>query len=137
MEDETPDKYFFEKEVYQGKINTLDKINNQNNQTLYKPKEILQEIKKYYEELWGNCTKNNKNEIASYLEIIENLAFYNHEITKIDNWITEHEVQFAINQLNNNSSPGSDGLTPEFYKTFQKLIIPELTEVFNNILLNK
>ena len=25
LEDETPDKYFFEKEVYQGKINTLDK----------------------------------------------------------------------------------------------------------------
>ena len=97
----------------------------------------MQEIKKYYEELWGNCTKNNENEIASYLKIIENLAFYNHEITKIDNWITEHEVQFAINQLNNNSSPGSDGLTAEFYKTFQKLIIPELTKVFNNILLNK
>ena len=137
LEDETPDKYFFEKEVYQGKINTLDKINNQNKQTLYKPKKILQEIKKYYEELWGNCTKNNENEIASYLEIIENLAFYNHEITQIDNWITEHEVQFAINQLNNNFSPRSDGLTAEFYKTFQKLIIPELTEVFNNILLNK
>ena len=57
------------------------------------------------------------------------------EITNYNNWITEKEVENSINQLNNNSAAELDGLTTEFYKTFQKLLIPDLIEVFNNILL--
>lgn len=43
-----------------------------------------------------------------------------------DKPISPLEVQQSINQLKNNKSPGSDGLTAEFYKSF----IEELTPFF-------
>ena len=38
--------------------------------------------------------------------------------------------------MNNNKSPGEDGLPKEFYSKFQNLIIPQLTELINNITLS-
>ncbi len=40
------------------------------------------------------------------------------------------EITDAINSLKNNKSPGTDGLTAEFYKAFNKLLSPVLFEVF-------
>ena len=37
--------------------------------------------------------------------------------------------------MTNNKSPGEDGLTTEFYKTFSDLLIPILVDVYNNIFL--
>lgn len=40
------------------------------------------------------------------------------------------EIIDAINDLKNNRSPGTDGLTAEFYKAFSKTLAPFLPEVF-------
>ncbi|CAG8777732.1 12097_t:CDS:2, partial [Gigaspora rosea] len=45
--------------------------------------------------------------------------------------ISEEEVGNIINQLPNNKSPGSDGLTYEFYKGIKEEIVPILTSLFN------
>ncbi len=45
--------------------------------------------------------------------------------------ITEEEVLTAITYLRPGKSPGSDGLTAEFYKHFADLLVPILTKVFN------
>ena len=47
--------------------------------------------------------------------------------------ITEHETIHAINKLKADKSPGEDGLTGEFYKSFKDVIVKPLTEVINNI----
>ena len=47
------------------------------------------------------------------------------------------EVAPAIHQLNNDSSPGSDGLASNFYKTFKYLQIKDLTEMLNNCFFKK
>ena len=51
--------------------------------------------------------------------------------------INNDEILNAIQQLNNNKSPGLDGLTAEFYKIFRYDIVDNLNEIFNNILLMK
>ncbi len=48
--------------------------------------------------------------------------------------ITEEEVTTAIIKLHPGKSPGSDGLTSEFYKHFQEDIVPILALVFNESL---
>ncbi|CAJ0960350.1 unnamed protein product [Ranitomeya imitator] len=49
--------------------------------------------------------------------------------------IREEEVQLAIEGLAPpRKSPGPDGLTSEFYKTFKDVLVPLLTEVFNECL---
>ena len=50
--------------------------------------------------------------------------------------IQKEEVQKAILDLNSKISPGKDGLTSVFYKTFDKDISPVLTELYNNIYLS-
>ena len=135
LENEIPDKSFFEKEKNLGKLNTLNKVRSKTDQIILEPTKILNEVKNYYDELWGKSTEENEKEIKTYLEVVEKSSDDQNEITLGNNWITEKEVANAINQLKNDTAPGSDGLTSEFYKTFQKLLIPDLTEVFNNILL--
>ena len=135
IENETPDKTFYQKEKEQGKENTLIELKNQKNKTINKPKEILEEVKEFYNNLWGKAKKEKEDELIEYLEEIDKQNFEENEMGEINKFIEEEEIEIAINLLNKESSPGSDGLTEEFYKIFQKLIIPDLKEVFNNTLL--
>lgn len=41
------------------------------------------------------------------------------------------ETRTVIERLKQNKSPGLDGLTCEFYQTFNDMLTPFLTEVFN------
>ena len=50
-----------------------------------------------------------------------------------ENEITLDEVKKAIDKLNADSSPGSDGITSKFYKVFKQEIAPILKKVFNNV----
>ena len=64
------------------------------------------------------------------------------KITEEDNYIleqpiTEQEIYEAIKQGKPNKSPGTDGLTNEFYKFFWKIIRKDLTDIFNAILNRK
>lgn len=40
------------------------------------------------------------------------------------------EVKAAINALTSGKTPGSDGLTSDFYKTDQEILAPQLIEVY-------
>lgn len=49
--------------------------------------------------------------------------------------ITTIEVQEAIRSLQNNKSPGPDGFTTEYYKTFSDLLAPMLRDMYNEAFL--
>lgn len=46
--------------------------------------------------------------------------------------VTVSEVQKAISSLQSNKSPGPDGFTTEFYKTYSTTLAPILVKVFND-----
>lgn len=48
----------------------------------------------------------------------------------IDGPITKEEIKIAIRTLLRNKTPGPDGLSAEFYMTFQELLIPFLEALF-------
>ena len=94
-------------------------INNQSN--------ILLNQKLFYEKLY----KKRDNIPSAY-------NFFNNDITKLkdehkllcEGLLTEVECTNALKQMQNNKSPGSDGLTTEFYKIFwtdiKHYLIPSL-----------
>ena len=65
--------------------------------------------------------------------------FFNHNINKLDEenkllcegMLTEVECANAVKQMQNNKSPGTDGLTTEFYKIFWTDIKQYLIESLN------
>lgn len=46
-------------------------------------------------------------------------------------WVSTAEVQEAINLLQNGKSPGPDGFTVEFYKSYSSVLAPILQRVYN------
>ena len=58
------------------------------------------------------------------------------ESSSLNKPIKENEIKQAIKELMDEKSPGDDGLPKEFYAKFQEIIIPELSEIYNNILLS-
>ena len=135
IENEVPDKFFFVTEKEKGKRNTLFKIKNEKNQILSEPNEILKETKNFYKNLWGIADVVNETEQNTYLNFIDQIKFDTEHLHEINKFINENEIEIAIDSLNSDAAPGSDGLTAQFYKIFKKLILTDLYEVFNNIFL--
>ena len=53
-------------------------------------------------------------------------------LTKNQAELCEGAVTHAVKQTQNDKSPGTDGLTYEFYKAFWHLLGKDLVQVFNN-----
>ena len=47
--------------------------------------------------------------------------------------ITTAEIQNAVSTFENNKSPGNDGLTGEFYKTFSEMLLNDLQQLYTEI----
>ena len=50
----------------------------------------------------------------------------------MNSFITEVEVSEAIKDLNVDKTPGDDGISAEFYQTFNLKSAPILAELYNN-----
>ena len=48
--------------------------------------------------------------------------------------INKNELKQAIFQIQNEKSPGIDGISVEFYKTFYETLENDLIQLYNNIL---
>ena len=77
--------------------------------------QILDHIKKVYTDLYK--TQNISLEaINEYLKDFNPPELNENQQKNLNKLISETEVKNAIRQLKTNKSPGSDGLSPEFYK---------------------
>lgn len=98
------------------KIRTGDKISISND-------DILNDILSFYEKLYSKANINNDN-VDVYFQKIANCKVLNNvDKQKCEADVSVSEIKYAIFNLNNNKSPGPDGLTPEFYKCFYNDIV--------------
>ncbi len=117
QEGERSTKYFLGLEQKRQLSNHITQINN-GDKVVYSDKEILEETALFYEKLYASANIN-VDKIDQYLENINIETKLNDDEKRIcDEEITEKELNLAVKKLKDNKSPGNDGLTPEFYKSF-------------------
>lgn len=112
---EKPTKYFcaLEKRNYVNKnISKLDIEGKHIN----KQEEILQEVKKFYKQLYANKDQDlddvNLKDLLQKVEVPK----INNKIKEIlDAEITKQEVLQALKNFKNDKTPGTDGFTAEFF----------------------
>ena len=97
----------------------ISKLKLSNGEETENPKEILEEEKSFYKKLY---TFKNIDPENSEFDIFFNnnlLTPLTEELSKkCEGMLSEKECHLALNDKENGKSPGSDGLSSEFYKVF-------------------
>ena len=112
---EKPSKYCLNLEKKRARSKTLHRLIRPDG-TVVEGQDVLAEIKDFYKKLYTSggkvCTEFMKD--LDIPKLSEELK------AKLDAPITMDDISKALFDLNNNRSPGEDGLPCEFYKTFRK-----------------
>jgi hypothetical protein len=125
---EKPTRYFFGLEKKKQKQHTITALQTPDG-LVTSDIDILQEAQTFYADLYtkeqmdGNAQRHFLDNISSKLQ--------QHEQTDCDAEITTQELTAALHTMQNNKSPGKDGLTREFYTKFWNHLAAPLTEVAN------
>ena len=125
-EGERNTKYFLGIEKTKGSQNTIQEL-KQDNESITDPEDVLSKIKVFYQNLYSK--DNHINEGIDNMEnFLNNISFpilNDEEKVSLEDNITLEDLGIALTKLNNDSAPGSDGLTTDFYKVFwNKIKLP-------------
>ncbi|CAJ1079165.1 pol-like protein [Xyrichtys novacula] len=114
----------------------INQLTDNKGQTLFETDEILDHTYQFYKQLFSKQKDLKEKEIPEYIKCI-NKKLERQDKDWCDSEITEEEIKNAIQALNKNKSPGSDGLTAEFYVKFQEELTPLLNKLYRDMLDNK
>lgn len=82
---------------------------------------------------YKNFYSSQKTEPSKQNEILNiqtpMLTLNNHNFC--EGYIAENKLQHALHMMENNKSPGLDGLSTNFYKCLRPILGNELTQVYN------
>ena len=108
-------KYFcgLEKRNYISK--QMTKLTLNNGEEIYESKDIIKEVKVFYERLYSE----RQVEDCEILDMVQDIPMLTlQEKTSLEGEITLAEASLALKNMKNYKSPGSDGFTAEFFKFF-------------------
>ena len=134
LKGERSTKYYLKKEKERGEDKQIKVLLNESNEIIEQKDKILNETEKFYTALYYS-NGNNKEQMEDNLKHIK-YKINKDEQKQLNEWISEPEIQNAIKEMANEKSPGDDGLPKEFYQKFKDILIPELCEIYNNIILS-
>ena len=108
-------KYFLnlEKRNFETKHITKLKIND--NECTEDPKQIMELQKNFYKDLYSTNKRNDYFD-ETFLTNLPKISRKSLVLTETD--ISLNELSFAIKNMHSGKTPGSDGLTVDFYKFF-------------------
>ena len=109
----------------------MNKLWNRNT-FVYSSNEILPILHEFYSHLYDENSATSLPMIDEFLSSLTDLPHLDNCESLIGP-ITCKEIEDAIHKLNVGKSPGSDGLTTTFYKTFTEFLLPVLEEVYKSI----
>ena len=131
-QNEKSNKFFYNKERESFEKKTVDKLNIEGN-IVSDEKEILSQLKLYYFNLYGSTNPQLQTVEFENMLNVEGLQTLDEENKEYcEGVITYNECVKALQRMQNGKSPGCDGLTVDFYKTFWPVIGHILVEVLNS-----
>ena len=80
--------------------------------------EINEQISLFYENLFHENLSFSKTDLQNYLKTVSNPVLSKEQQDSYEGEITEKELLKALKSMENDKSPGNDGLSKEFYETF-------------------
>ena len=122
-EGERNTKYFLGMEKHRGSNSTINKLTVNNNE-ITNQQEILGALKEHFQNLGlkNESTLSSVENIEQFLQDVDANKISDIDKHSLDNPLTLEEVGKALSLLDNDSSPGIDGLTASWYKFFFKKI---------------
>ena len=129
--DERPTSYYYKNELIRGQTKQITILKKDNAEEIETKTDILMEIQNFYSTLYDTKI-HNETQTTDNLKYVKN-KINAEEAKELNKPFTEEEISKATKQMNNEKSPGEDGLTKEFYHTFLDLLSAELSELFNII----
>ena len=128
-EGEKPTSFFHNMEKTNAKNKSWEKILDKNNKMLFGTKEILNTQIDFYKQLYSSEGVNKEQGDFFGQYITKSLSPENRDI--VDTEIHLDEVLAALKKMNNNKSPGPDGIIVEFYKLYWDFIKNDLMNVYH------
>ena len=80
--------------------------------------EINKQIFSFYQSLFLRKVQNQTDKIEAYLENIPLPKLTNEQTLSYEGIMSENEVFKGLKSMENNKSPGNDGISKEFYECF-------------------
>ena len=108
-------QYFANLEKKRSDAKTVHKLID-NGHEYTRQGDILKEIKAFYANMYTE--QNVDDDKMKIMSQNITMKLNDEERLSIEGHITEYECACALREMNNNKSPGSDGITTEFYKIF-------------------
>ena len=124
-------RYFFNLKKRNRSNNYITKLKAEN-RTLVTPTEILNEEHRCYKNLYTSTCKNPND--TCFDEFFESPALpklTSQFADTCDGFLTKEECYVSLKEFYRGKSPGTDGLTTEFYLTFRELLGQELVDSLN------
>ena len=108
----------------------------QNNLETTEPKVLMSNLKTFCFNLYKRTSTKTENECLQYLKDISSPKLHENDKQSCEREITKNECGDALKSVGNNTSPGNDGLTKEFYLAFfaelQDYLLQSLNFSFHN-----
>jgi len=124
-------KYFLSLEKFHQSKNSITELLSDEGNLLTDTNTILQEEYSYYEKLYS-CVNVNEEDIDNFILDTPN-TLDSAQQRMCDKSIDRDEIYNALSTMAKNKSPGSDGLTVEFYLEFRDIFVDLLSKLFECI----
>ena len=125
-------KYFLNLEKTRRGKTAVRRLYDSTGKNTVNPRSIINELRNYYQTLYSNHDSEEGEEFASdFLENPNIPSLSNNSKMTCERLLTCAECFEALKKFPNGKTPGNDGLTAEFYKTFWNLLGQQLTESLN------
>ena len=128
---ERPTSYFFNLEKTNYTKKTISEPELENGEFIYNNKVILSAIGDFYRDLYTSKISGAQPEFDQFTQNLTTPQLMNDERDELEGILTFEECKDTLKSFSNGKSPGEDGFTVEFYRSFFDILGNDLVDSLN------